>query len=197
MKFIFDLIISIILLILLLPLFFLISILIFLFQGKSILFHQERLGKNHLKFKIIKFRTMTNKLNSKGKLLPDVARTTKIGNFLRKSSLDELPGLINVIKGDMSLVGPRPLPVIYKNRYSPVQNRRHEVKPGITGWAQVNGRNAISWEEKFKLDVWYVDNKNILLDIKILILTVYKVILKKDIVPNDKDAMEEFLGSKK
>ena len=117
MKFIFDLIISIILLILLSPLFVLISIIIFLFQGKSILFLQERLGKNHLKFKIIKFRTMTNKLNSKGKLLPDIARTTKIGNFLRKSSLDELPGLINVIKGDMSLVGPRPLPVIFKNRY--------------------------------------------------------------------------------
>lgn len=196
MKFIFDLIISIILLILLSPLFVLISIIIFLFQGKSILFLQERLGKNHLKFKIIKFRTMTNKLNSKGKLLPDIARTTKIGNFLRKSSLDELPGLINVIKGDMSLVGPRPLPVIYKNRYSPEQNRRHEVKPGVTGWAQVNGRNAISWEEKFKLDVWYVDNKSFFLDIKILILTFYKVALRKDIVPKNKGAMEEFLGNK-
>lgn len=196
MKFIFDLIISIILLILLSPLFVLISIIIFLFQGKSILFLQERLGKNHLKFKIIKFRTMTNKLNSKGKLLPDIARTTKIGNFLRKSSLDELPGLINVIKGDMSLVGPRPLPVIYKNRYSPEQNRRHEVKPGVTGWAQVNGRNAISWEEKFKLDVWYVDNKSFFLDIKILILTFYKVVLRKDIVPKNKGAMEEFLGNK-
>ena len=196
MKFIFDLIISIILLILLSPLFVLISIIIFLFQGKSILFLQERLGKNHLTFKIIKFRTMTNKLNSKGKLLPDIARTTKIGNFLRKSSLDELPGLINVIKGDMSLVGPRPLPVIYKNRYSPEQNRRHEVKPGVTGWAQVNGRNAISWEEKFKLDVWYVDNKSFFLDIKILILTFYKVALRKDIVPKNKGAMEEFLGNK-
>ena len=139
---------------------------------------------------------MTNKLNSKGKLLPDIARTTKIGNFLRKSSLDELPGLINVIKGDMSLVGPRPLPVIYKNRYSPEQNRRHEVKPGVTGWAQVNGRNAISWEEKFKLDVWYVDNKSFFLDIKILILTFYKVALRKDIVPKNKGAMEEFLGNK-
>tara|TARA_Y100001954_G_C15804391_1_gene601874 strand:+ start:2253 stop:2843 length:591 start_codon:yes stop_codon:yes gene_type:complete len=196
MKFIFDLIISLVLLIILIPLLILISILIFLFQGKSILFFQERLGKNHLKFKIIKFRTMTNKLNSKGKLLPDEERTTKIGNFLRKSSLDELPGLINVIKGDMSLVGPRPLPTIYKNRYSLEQDRRHEVKPGITGWAQVNGRNAISWKEKFKLDVWYVDNKSFFLDIKILILTLYKVTLRKDIVPDDKGAMEEFLGNK-
>ena len=139
---------------------------------------------------------MTNELNSEGQLLPDVNRTTKIGNFLRKSSLDELPGLFNVLKGEMSLVGPRPLPIIYGDRYSPEENRRHEIKPGITGWAQVNGRNAISWKEKFKLDVWYVDNKSFFLDIKILILTFYKVILRKDIVPDDKGAMEEFLGNK-
>ena len=196
MKRIFDLIITITLLFLLIPLFLLISILIFLFQSKSVLFFQERLGKNHFKFKIIKFRTMTNELNFEGDLLSDIERTTKIGNFLRKSSLDELPGLINVLKGDMSLVGPRPLPTIYLERYSPEQDRRHELKPGITGWAQVNGRNAISWQEKFKLDVWYVDNKSFLLDFKILILTFYKVILKKDIVPNDNGAMEEFLGNK-
>jgi len=196
MKRIFDLIVTITLLFLLIPLYLLISILIFLFQSKSVLFFQERLGKNHLKFKIIKFRTMTNELNSEGQLLPDVNRTTKIGNFLRKSSLDELPGLFNVLKGEMSLVGPRPLPIIYGDRYSPEENRRHEIKPGITGWAQVNGRNAISWKEKFKLDVWYVDNKSFFLDIKILILTFYKVILRKDIVPDDKGAMEEFLGNK-
>ncbi len=197
MKRIFDLIITIPLLFFLSPLLIVLSILIYFFQGKSVFFFQERLGKNHLKFKIIKFRTMTNELNSEGQLLPDVNRTTAIGNFLRKSSLDELPGLFNVLKGEMSLVGPRPLPILYLDRFNKEQDRRHEVRPGITGWAQVNGRNAISWEQKFKLDVWYVNNKNILLDIKILILTVYKVILKKDIVPNDKDAMEEFLGSKK
>lgn len=193
---IFDLIITIPLLFFLSPLLIVLSILIYFFQGKSVFFFQERLGKNHLKFKIIKFRTMTNELNSEGQLLPDVNRTTKIGNFLRKSSLDELPGLFNVLKGEMSLVGPRPLPTIYGDRYSPEENRRHEIKPGITGWAQVNGRNAISWKEKFKLDVWYVDNKSFFLDIKILILTFYKVILRKDIVPNDKGAMEEFLGKK-
>ena len=193
---IFDLIITIPLLFFLSPLLIVLSILIFFFQGKSVFFFQERLGKNHLKFKIIKFRTMTNELNSEGQLLPDVNRTTKIGNFLRKSSLDELPGLFNVLKGEMSLVGPRPLPTIYLSRYSKEQDRRHQVKPGITGWAQVNGRNAISWKEKFKLDVWYVDNKSFFLDIKILILTFYKVILRKDIVPDDKGAMEEFLGNK-
>jgi len=196
MKRIFDLIITIPLLFFLSPLLIVLSILIYFFQGKSVFFFQERLGKNHFKFKIVKFRTMTNELNSDGELLPDVERTTAIGNFLRKSSLDELPGLLNVLNGEMSLVGPRPLPIIYIDRYSPKQNRRHEIKPGITGWAQVNGRNAISWNEKFKLDVWYVDNKSFLLDIKILILTFYKVILRKDIVPDDEGAMEEFLGNK-
>lgn len=196
MKRIFDLSITIPLLFFLCPLLIVISILIYFFQGKSVFFFQDRLGKNHLNFKIIKFQTMTNELNSEGELLPDVNRITTIGNFLRKSSLDELPGLLNVLKGEMSLVGPRPLPTLYLGRYSKEQDRRHEVKPGITGWAQVNGRNAISWEEKFKLDVWYVDNKSFLLDFKILVLTFYKVILKKDIVPDNKDSMEEFLGSK-
>ena len=196
MKRIFDLIITIPLLFILSPILILISILIYFFQSKSVFFFQERLGKNHFKFKIIKFRTMTNELSSEGELLPDVNRTTVIGNFLRKSSLDELPGLFNVLKGEMSLVGPRPLPTIYLGRYSQEQDRRHELKPGITGWAQVNGRNAISWKKKFELDVWYVENKSFLLDFKILILTFYKVILKKDIVPNDNGAMEEFLGNK-
>ena len=197
MKRFFDVISSVILIIFLSPLFIVLILLILIFQGQKILFFQERLGKNHLHFKIIKFCTMTNEVDNKGVLLQDVDRITKIGNFLRRSSLDELPGLFNVLKGEMSLVGPRPLPIQYLGRYSQEQDRRHEVKPGITGWAQVNGRNAISWEEKFRLDVWYVDNKSFLLDIKILILTVYKVILKKDIVPTDKGAMDEFLGTKK
>lgn len=197
MKRFFDLINSVILVILLCPLLILLMLLILMFQGRLILFCQERLGKNHRRFKIIKFRTMSNEVDSEGILLPDVERTTKIGNFLRRYSLDELPGLLNVLKGEMSLVGPRPLPSQYLSRYSQEQDRRHEVKPGITGWAQVNGRNAISWEEKFRLDVWYVDNKSFFLDIKILLLTIHKVILKKDIVPVNKGAMEEFLGTRK
>lgn len=196
MKRFFDIIISLTLFFLLFPLMILLAMLILLFQGTSILFFQERLGKNHRPFKIIKFQTMTNDVDSDGLLLPDIERTTKIGNFLRKSSLDELPGLFNVLKGEMSLVGPRPLPIKYLSRYSQEQDRRHEVKPGITGWAQVNGRNAISWEKKFKLDVWYVDNKSCFLDIKILFLTIIKVLLRKDIVPENKDAMEEFFGTK-
>lgn len=197
MKLCFDLIIAAILVILLSPIMILLALIIFIFQGKSILFRQERLGKNHKPFKIIKFRTMTNEVDSQGSLLPDIKRTTKIGNFLRRSSLDELPGLLNVLKGQMSLVGPRPLPTQYLSRYSQEQDLRHNVKPGITGWAQVNGRNAISWEEKFRLDVWYVDNQSFMLDLKILFLTIDKVLLKKDIKPINKDAMEEFLGSKK
>ena len=195
MKRLFDFTISVILIFLLIPILILLMILIFFFQGKSIFFFQERLGKNHQPFKIIKFCTMTNEVDSDGKLLPDIERTTKIGNFLRRSSLDELPGFFNVLKGEMSIVGPRPLPSQYLNRYSKEQDRRHKVKPGITGWAQVNGRNAISWEEKFKLDVWYVDNNSFLLDFKILFLTIIKVIQKKDILPNNKNAMEEFMGT--
>ncbi len=192
----FDLVFSILVLVLTFPILIIISICIKIFQGGPVLFTQIRVGKNHQRFKIIKFRTMTNEVNSAGVLLPDIERTTKIGDFLRRSSLDELPGLLNVLKGEMSLVGPRPLPTQYLSRYNQEQDRRHQVKPGITGWAQVNGRNAISWEEKFNLDVWYVENKSFLLDLKILFLTFYKVILKKDIVPLNKDAMEEFLGTK-
>jgi len=139
---------------------------------------------------------MTNELNEKGELLSDIKRTTKLGDFLRSSSVDELPGFFNVLRGDMSVVGPRPLPPQYKDRYSKEQDLRHIVKPGITGWAQVNGRNAISWEEKFLFDLWYVKNQSMILDLKIIFLTISQVALRKGIVPDGKDSMEEFLGSK-
>ena len=196
MKRSFDLTASILAFIIFSPVIIVLVFTITVFQGKPVLFKQIRSGKNHKPFKIVKFRTMTVKKDEQGHLLPDKERTTKLGEFLRKTSLDELPGLINVIKGDMSLVGPRPLPTNYKNRYTQDQDRRHEVKPGITGWAQVNGRNAISWEKKFALDVWYVDNQSHRLDMKILILTISRVLLRKDITPIDKESMEEFLGTK-
>ena len=139
---------------------------------------------------------MNNKRDKNGKLLPDIERTTQIGNFLRRTSLDELPGLWNVLMGQMSLVGPRPLPSHYKERYSKEQDRRHLVKPGVTGWAQINGRNAISWEKKFEFDTWYVDNKSFYIDMKILILTMNYVLLRKGIVPDNNTAMEEFKGTK-
>jgi lipopolysaccharide/colanic/teichoic acid biosynthesis glycosyltransferase len=195
-KRIFDVIFSILVLTLSFPILILISICIKIFQGGPVLFTQIRVGKNNQIFKIFKFCTMNNKKNIDGILLPDIERISKLGSFLRRTSLDELPGFFNVLIGQMSVVGPRPLPEIYLSRYSKDQRRRHNIKPGVTGWAQVNGRNAISWKKKFELDVWYVDNKTFLLDIKILILTFYKVILKKDIVPQGKGAMGEFLGNK-
>ena len=140
---------------------------------------------------------MTDIKDSEGKLLPDGERVTPIGNLLRRTSLDEMPGFLNVIKGEMSLVGPRPLPPQYLYRYSKEQDRRHSVKPGVTGWAQINGRNAISWEEKFRHDIWYVENKSFFLDLKILFLTIVYVLSTKDIIPNDKDSMEEFMGDKR
>ena len=140
---------------------------------------------------------MSNAKDKIGNLLPDKERTTNLGNLLRRTSLDEIPGLVNVIKGEMSLVGPRPLPPQYLSRYSKEQDRRHSVKPGVTGWAQINGRNAISWEEKFRYDIWYIENQSIFLDLKILFLTIGYVLSKKDIIPTNKDFMEEFMGNKR
>jgi len=165
--------------------------------GSPVIFTQPRPGLNSNIFNMIKFRTMTNKSDLEGNLLPDSMRLTKFGKLLRSTSLDELPSLWNVLIGDMSLVGPRPLLVEYLPLYSEKQSRRHEVKPGITGWAQVNGRNAISWDEKFDLDVWYVDNQSIWLDIKILWLTVKKVIVRDGISAQGDVTMPIFRGSKK
>ena len=163
--------------------------------GSPIFFTQDRVGKDGKVFKMIKFRTMLNAFDKFGEPLPDEERLTLFGKFLRSTSIDELPELINVFKGDMSLVGPRPLLLKYIPLYSKEQWRRHEVRPGITGWAQVNGRNSISWSEKFKLDVWYVDNRSLLLDIQILLKTVLKVIKKSDINQNEHETMESFNGN--
>ena len=164
--------------------------------GSPVVFEQSHPGLNSHVFNMIKFRTMTNKLNTNGILLSDSDRLTKFGRFLRSTSVDEVPSFWNVLKGDMSLVGPRPLLVEYLPLYSEKQSRRHEAKPGITGWAQVNGRNTISWEEKFDLDVWYVDNQSVWLDIKILWLTVKKVIVRDGISAKGDVAMPVFKGSK-
>ena len=197
MKTLIDFILSIFLLILFSPVILIVTILIYLKDGSPVFFLHPRLGKNHQKFNIIKFRTMSNAKDKIGNLLPDKERTTNLGNLLRRTSLDEIPGLVNVIKGEMSLVGPRPLPPQYLSRYSKEQDRRHSVKPGVTGWAQINGRNAISWEEKFRYDIWYIENQSIFLDLKILFLTIGYVLSKKDIIPTNKDFMEEFMGNKR
>ena len=164
--------------------------------GRPVFFRQLRPGLHGLPFQMIKFRTMTDACGPSGQLLPDSDRLTPFGRFLRSSSLDELPELWNVLKGDMSLVGPRPLLMEYLPLYSPEQARRHEVRPGITGWAQVNGRNALSWEEKFKLDVWYVDHHSLRLDIKILWLTVRKVLVREGISGEGEATMSKFTGGK-
>ena len=165
MKRIIDIILSCILIFIMSPICIIVVLAILIFQGTPIFFKQDRLGKGHLPFKIIKLCTMTRMRDQEGELLPDIDRTTRLGNFLRNTSIDEIPSLWNVLKGEMSVVGPRPLRSRYLERYSPEQDRRHEVKPGITGWAQVNGRNTITWEERFKLDVWYVDHQSFLLDL--------------------------------
>jgi len=195
MKRIIDILGAMAILVILSPALVAIVILIAIFQGTPIIFRHARLGKNHQEFQILKFRTMNNKRNIDGELLPDHERVTRIGEFLRSTSLDELPGFWNVLRGHMSIVGPRPLPPQYADRYSKEQARRHEVKPGVTGWAQINGRNAISWNQKFILDVWYVDNRSFYLDIKILLKTLSYVLARRDIVPDNKGAMEEFMGS--
>ena len=194
MKRIFDFTAAIFSLVLLSPIMLVTVIFIRINLGKPVLFEQERPGKHAKVFKIIKFRTMLEAVDSEGNLLPDSERMTSFGKFLRSSSLDELPGLWNVLVGDMSLVGPRPLLVEYLPLYNEEQSKRHNVRPGITGWAQVNGRNAISWEEKFKLDVWYVENQSFFLDIKILLLTVKKVFIRDGISAEGEATMSKFSG---
>lgn len=181
-KRVFDFIISLIALICISPLLLIIIVwLHFANKGAGVFFTQERPGKNAKLFKVIKFKTMTDERDVEGKLLPDAQRITKVGRFVRSTSIDELPQLINVLKGDMALIGPRPLLTRYLPLYSPEQARRHEVRPGITGWAQVHGRNAISWTEKFKLDVWYVDHCTLWTDIKVIFITIKKVLFRDDI----------------
>jgi sugar transferase EpsL len=192
----FDFALSLIGFVLVFPLLCLLTIIILFTLGSPILFKQQRPGLFGKPFIFYKFRTMTSEKDENGNLLPDEKRLTKFGNFLRKTSLDELPSLWNVLKGNMSLVGPRPLLMEYLPLYSKEQMRRHEVKPGITGWAQINGRNAISWDEKFKLDVWYVDNQSIWLDTKILFITAWKVLKREGISQKGHVTMERFRGSK-
>lgn len=196
MKYIFDLLVAFVSLLILSPLLILLAILIRFRLGTPILFTQQRPGLNGKPFTLYKFRTMTNAVDSTGKLLPDEDRLTSLGRFLRSTSLDELPELVNVLKGDMGLVGPRPLLMQYLDRYTTEQARRHEVRPGITGWAQINGRNALTWEQKFALDVWYVDNCSLWLDLKIIALTVWKVLRREGISQEGQATMSEFLGEK-
>ena len=177
------------------PVLAVISVLVWKFHGRPVLFIQERPGLDAKIFKMYKFRTMTDERDGSGQLLPDDQRLTRFGRFLRDSSLDELPELFNVLKGDMSLVGPRPLLVEYLPLYSMEQARRHSVKPGVTGWAQINGRNAISWEEKFELDVWYVDNWSLWVDVKILWLTFLKVLKRSGVSAAEHATMPKFTGS--
>ena len=164
-------------------------------KGAGAFFLQERPGKNAKIFKIIKFKTMTDERDAEGNLLPDEVRLTKVGRFVRSTSIDELPQLINVLKGDMSLIGPRPLLVDFLPLYSPFQARRHEVRPGISGWAQCHGRNAISWTEKFKLDVWYVDHVSLITDLKVIFITIKNVLMRKDINSATSATMEAFDGT--
>lgn len=172
-----------------------VSLLVGLTLGRPVLFRQPRPGRHGHIFRLLKFRTMTDARDEQGHPLPDARRLTPFGRWLRSSSLDELPELLNVLKGDMSLVGPRPLLVQYLGRYTPEQARRHEVPPGLTGWAQVNGRNALSWEEKFRLDVWYVDHRSLWLDLRILALTAWKVLRREGINAAADVTMPEFMGS--
>jgi len=192
-----DLILVISGLLILLPFLICIAVAIRFKLGVPVFFRQDRTGINGKPFKLYKFRTMTHSRDNEGNLLPDEKRLTSFGRFLRATSLDELPEFFNVLKGDMSIVGPRPLLPEYIPLYTKEQNRRHEVKPGITGWAQVNGRNAISWEEKFKLDVWYVDHQSFWLDMKILFLTIVKVFKREGINQSEQITMKKFNGDSK
>lgn len=191
----FDFIAAAIFLLLILPILLIITILLYFANDGKPFFFQKRPGKNERIFHIIKFKTMNDKKDDSGILLPDQDRLTKVGGFIRKTSLDELPQFINVVKGDMSIVGPRPLLPEYLPMYTNFQKQRHNVKPGITGWTQVNGRNAISWQKKMTLDVWYINNQSFLLDLKILWKTVMKVILKEGINKEGKATTESFKGN--
>jgi sugar transferase EpsL len=194
-KRLFDIISSVAGLIVISPLLVVLAVLVRLKLGSPILFRQQRPGLGGKAFVIYKFRTMTDQCDASGNLLPDEQRLPAFGRFLRSTSFDELPELFNVLKGDMSIVGPRPLMMKYLERYSPQQARRHDVKPGITGWAQINGRNAISWEDKFKLDVWYVDNWTFWLDMKIILKSAWMVIAKEGITQQGRATMDEFMGT--
>lgn len=195
MKRLFDFLVALSLFLLLWPVLLLLAILIAVKLGRPVLFSQVRPGLGGNTFKMYKFRSMTQETDENGELLPDDQRLPRFGEILRATSLDELPGLWNVLKGEMSLVGPRPLLVEYLQHYSPEQARRHDLKPGITGWAQVNGRNAISWEQKFEYDTWYVDNQSFWLDIKILWMTAMKVVKRDDISQDGHVTMTKFTGS--
>ena len=195
MKRIFDFCIALLALVALSPVLAITALLVYLKLGSPVIFHQTRPGLGTRLFRLHKFRTMTDARDANGELLPDEVRLTSFGKFLRSTSLDELPELWNVIRGEMSLVGPRPLLAKYLERYSPEQLRRHEVRPGITGWAQINGRNALTWEQKFALDVWYVDHHSLGLDIKILALTVWKIIQRDGINEPGQATAQEFMGS--
>ncbi|MBE3144317.1 MAG: sugar transferase [Planctomycetes bacterium] len=194
-KRLFDIISSAAGLIVISPLLVVLAVLVRLKLGSPILFCQQRPGLGGKAFVIYKFRTMTDQRDASGNLLPDSQRLPAFGQFLRSTSFDELPELLNVLKGDMSIVGPRPLMMKYLSRYTTEQARRHEVKPGITGWAQINGRNAISWEDKFKLDVWYVDNWTLWLDVKIILKSVWMVATKQGITQQGRATMDEFMGT--
>ncbi|MES5918258.1 sugar transferase [Bacillus cereus group sp. RP37] len=194
MKRLFDVCVSLLLLLLFSIVICIVAILVRIKLGSPILFKQERPGMNGIPFYLYKFRTMTNEINGDGNWLPDEVRLTAFGKTLRKYSIDELPQLINVIKGDLSLVGPRPLLMEYLPLYSSKQSKRHNVKPGITGWAQINGRNSITWEEKFELDIWYVENRSFLLDMKIIVLTITKVFKTEGINHVGHVTMERFTG---
>jgi len=196
MKRVLDITVSVYVLLIFAPIIFLTAVMVLLRLGSPVFFTQVRPGKNGKSFQMIKFRSMLDAVSKDGKPLPDDERLTSFGKFLRASSLDELPGLWNVLKGEMSLVGPRPLLIEYLPLYSKEQARRHEVRPGITGWAQVNGRNAISWDQKFELDVWYVENQSFRLDLKILFLTVKKVFVREGISQRGQATMSKFTGSK-
>jgi sugar transferase EpsL len=196
-KRILDVVFSIAVLLMLTPVLLITAIIVRAKLGSPVLFRQQRPGLSGRPFWLIKFRTMTGERDSAGNLLPDDKRLPAFGKFLRSTSLDELPELVNVLKGDMSIIGPRPLMMKYLGRYSLEQARRHDVKPGITGWAQINGRNAISWEDRFKLDVWYVDNWTLWLDLKILLRTIAAIFKREGITQQGRATMDEFMGTPK